>query len=86
LSERFLSIEIQLGIAGSLTLNGSLIDTSGFVNVDDILFGNVAIGQGSGTISASDSFLTTIAGFLGSTATSRPARRPSRRAFHRRPR
>lgn len=61
--ENFLNIAIDAAIASSLTLNGSTVDTSFFDLIDDILFGNVSITPGFGTISASDDFLATISGF-----------------------
>lgn len=61
--ENFLNIAIDDAIASSLTLNGSTVDTSMFSLIDGILFGNVPITPGFGTISASDDFLATISGF-----------------------
>lgn len=63
--ENFLNIAIDSLIANSLTLNGSPVDTSSFIDLSGILFGNVAISPGFGTVKASDKFLATIAGFSG---------------------
>lgn len=62
-AQNFLNIAIDSLIASSLTLNGSPVDTSGFIDLSGILFGNVAIDPGFGTIEASDAFLATISGF-----------------------
>lgn len=59
----YLNIAIDDMIAASLMLNGASVDTSGFSMLDGLLFGNVPIEVGFGTISASDSFLATISGF-----------------------
>jgi len=61
--ENYLNIAIDNSIAGSLTLNGGSVDTSMFDLINGILFGNVSIAAGFGTISASDDFLATISGF-----------------------
>jgi len=61
--ENFLNIAIDSLIASSLTLNGSPVDTSSFIDLSGVLFGNVAIDPGFGTIEASDDFLATISGF-----------------------
>ena len=62
-SQNFLNIAIDAAIASSLLLDGILVDTSGFSLIDDILYGNIAVGVGSGVISASDLFLATVSGF-----------------------
>lgn len=49
--------------AASLLLNGVSVDMSLFENIAGILFGNVAIPVGIGSISADDPFLATISGF-----------------------
>lgn len=59
----FLNVAIDEAIAGSLLLNGDPVDVSAFTLLDGVLFGNVEIDPGFGTISASESFLATIAGF-----------------------
>lgn len=61
--ENLLNIAIDDAIASSLTLNGSTVDINMFSLIDGILFGNVPITPGFGTISASDDFLVTISGF-----------------------
>ncbi len=64
-AQNFLNIAIEESIADTLTLNGDLVDIGAFNLIDGLLFGNVAISSGFGTISASDVFLATIAGFSG---------------------
>ena len=64
-SQNFLNIAIDQGIANSLMLNGSSVDTSGFSLLDGVLFGNIPINVGFGVISAADGFLATISGFSG---------------------
>jgi len=61
--QNFLNIAIDQALAATLTLNGSLVDTSAFSLINGTLFGNVAIGTGIGNISAGGNFLATIAGF-----------------------
>jgi len=62
-AQNFLNIAIDSLIASSLSLNGSPVDTSGFIDLSGILFGNIAIDQGFGKIEASADFLATISGF-----------------------
>ncbi len=62
-SQNFLNIAIDQAIAGSLMLNGAAVNTAGFDLVGTTLFGNVAVGQGIGRVSASDVFLATTSGF-----------------------
>jgi len=62
-SQNFVNIAINSLFASSLTLNGSPVDTSGFTDLSGILYGNVPINAGFGTIEASDPFLATISGF-----------------------
>jgi hypothetical protein len=62
-AQNFLNIAINAADAASLLLNGVAVDTSLFANLNGILFGNIAIAQGTGTIEADNPFLATISGF-----------------------
>lgn len=62
-SQNFLNVAIKAADAASLLLNGVAVDTSLFASLNGILFGNIAIAQGTGTISADNPFLATISGF-----------------------
>ena len=61
--QNFLNIAIETSALASLLLNGAAVDTSGFSTVGIYSVGQIAIGVGFGTISASQAFLATIAGF-----------------------
>ncbi len=61
--QNFINVAISIANAPSLILDGLSVDTSGFASLGGYLFGNVAIEQGSGTISADAAFLATISGF-----------------------
>lgn len=62
-SDNQLNIAIAQGDAGSLKLNGSAVDTSGFTLLDGILYGSIAVGPGVGRVEADNPFLATISGF-----------------------
>lgn len=62
-SENNLNIAINASDAGSLTLNGVAVDTSGFTLLDGVLYGTVSVGVGSGVVEADNPFLATISGF-----------------------
>ena len=62
-SENFLNVAVAQGDAASLVLNGAAVDSSGFVLLNDFLYGNIAIDPGFGVISAANPFLAMIAGF-----------------------
>lgn len=62
-SLNYLSLAIAEADAGSLKLNGSLVDTSLFSNIGGWLFGTATIGLGFGTIEAANPFLATISGY-----------------------
>lgn len=61
--ENYLNIAIAEADAGTLLLDGLLVDTSGFTLKAGTLFGNVPILPGFGTIEAANAFLATISGF-----------------------
>ncbi|MDD2868422.1 autotransporter outer membrane beta-barrel domain-containing protein [Neomegalonema sp.] len=62
-SQNFLNVVISEADAATLALNGVDVDSSGFVLLNQFLYGNIAIDPGFGVISADNPFLAMIAGF-----------------------
>ncbi len=62
-SQNQLNIAIAASDAGSLELDGALVDTTGFTLSNGILYGSIDVSVGSGIISAENPFLATLSGF-----------------------